>query len=484
MSWWVGLVAIVAAKFFLAIFLPLTGDEAYFALWGRHFDFGYYDHPPFAGWWLWLVLQFSDGSLAIRFAAVVVSLLPAYIVYLEFQKSSAIWKPGVFIAVLVPVFAINVFYTTDTWLFAFTILALWCYVRGWERRRQIWFFLAGLCLALAFLSKYLVAVIALSIAFHLLIFGSGRRWSMLWLVAPGIPAMALNLYWNLEHCGYNFLFYLVNRLEDGGLHIMGPLLVLVMVLYALTPWIVWQWYRDRLYQITHPWMALTGISLAIWMALSLVVPIGLHWLLPTVFLGVMSYLKGCESSLTDVNVRGITAFGALHLLTLLSFAIHPVERLIDRDLADRVEHYRFIDQFIQPLESRLAEGWLVASPSYSRAAVLGQALNSDVLVFGAGSRYGRQMDILTDWESRDGQSILVVGRGKRELESFVPFFHSVSWFEIPLMESSVQVLAGQGFQFDLYRATVLQKTITQFYQIPNGWPVMECEFISRYRHSD
>ena len=42
----------LAIKLIMAHVLPITGDEAYFILWGKHPDYGFYDHPPMVGWWL------------------------------------------------------------------------------------------------------------------------------------------------------------------------------------------------------------------------------------------------------------------------------------------------------------------------------------------------------------------------------------------------------------------------------------------------
>ena len=39
-------------RLWLSAVFPFTGDEAYFVDWGRHPDWGFYDHPPMVGWWL------------------------------------------------------------------------------------------------------------------------------------------------------------------------------------------------------------------------------------------------------------------------------------------------------------------------------------------------------------------------------------------------------------------------------------------------
>ena len=39
-------VLVLAFRFWLAAVFPITGDEAYFTVWGLMPSWGYYDHPP------------------------------------------------------------------------------------------------------------------------------------------------------------------------------------------------------------------------------------------------------------------------------------------------------------------------------------------------------------------------------------------------------------------------------------------------------
>lgn len=43
-------VALVVFRLVCAAFLPIATDEAYYAMWGRVPDFGYFDHPPVVAW--------------------------------------------------------------------------------------------------------------------------------------------------------------------------------------------------------------------------------------------------------------------------------------------------------------------------------------------------------------------------------------------------------------------------------------------------
>ena len=59
------LLVTLAIKFYLAWLIPLSGDEAYFVVWAHHPDFGYYDHPPMAGWFLQLMLFLGLNCLSL-----------------------------------------------------------------------------------------------------------------------------------------------------------------------------------------------------------------------------------------------------------------------------------------------------------------------------------------------------------------------------------------------------------------------------------
>src|ERR1700693_1144860 len=74
-QFWITVIAVLGAKILLAAALPITSDEAYFVIWAKNLDFGYYDHPPMIGWILYLFLTFGDSPLFLRLPAVFLSIL-------------------------------------------------------------------------------------------------------------------------------------------------------------------------------------------------------------------------------------------------------------------------------------------------------------------------------------------------------------------------------------------------------------------------
>jgi 4-amino-4-deoxy-L-arabinose transferase-like glycosyltransferase len=90
--------AIRAAGMFL---LPLSHDEAYYAMWSRHLDLGYFDHPPMVAWLIaafgWL-REYSE-PLAIRFGSFLLLTL-SYPVSLSLLRNLGLTGKRLFFAMM------------------------------------------------------------------------------------------------------------------------------------------------------------------------------------------------------------------------------------------------------------------------------------------------------------------------------------------------------------------------------------------------
>lgn len=477
---------VVIAKVLLAMWMPLTGDEAYFIVWGQHPALGYYDHPPLAGWWLAAVLPLSDHILAIRFAALVVSLLPAFLIYHSLRDCPLNQWSAMLIALFLPVFAINIFYTTDTWLIGFGILAMWSYVAATRDDRVVLYLVSGLCLGLAFFSKYLAVLIGLGMLVDQLIRGRHAIRNLCLILFPVLPFAAVNLWWNARHCGYNLMFNFVNRQSDADWNLSGLLTYFAMLLYVMTPWLIIGVIRHR-HSATgvaagEPrWQWLWVTPLVVLALVSLMKPVGLHWVIPVLFAFLMAANLQSWSTLWLRRAALATAvFGTLHYLILITVALVPVEQWIQPDRADRVGFYRYGNAVGADLNARLDASWVLASPSYSRGAVLSYHTKRSVPVIGAGSRYGRQSDLLHDWAVYDGEKIAVVGATEAELEGFKVFFKESRLYPVSLHgKTTYWMLQGEGFQATQYMAMINPMIAESFYQIPTWMPVSHCELIER-----
>ena len=65
----------------LGIFTEIQEDEAYYALYGEHLAWGYFDHPPMVGLMTYLSSIFFSGSLGVRFFTIIASCLSLLVMW-------------------------------------------------------------------------------------------------------------------------------------------------------------------------------------------------------------------------------------------------------------------------------------------------------------------------------------------------------------------------------------------------------------------
>ena len=64
---------------FLSATLQLHPDEAYYWLWSRRLDFGYYDHSPMIAYFIKFTTLFSQSEFCVRLSGVIGLLILSYL---------------------------------------------------------------------------------------------------------------------------------------------------------------------------------------------------------------------------------------------------------------------------------------------------------------------------------------------------------------------------------------------------------------------
>jgi len=66
----------------MAAQLPLSADEAYYWLWSRYPDWGYFDHPPMIAWLIGAgTFLLGNTVLGVRLAGLLLSVLATWLVW-------------------------------------------------------------------------------------------------------------------------------------------------------------------------------------------------------------------------------------------------------------------------------------------------------------------------------------------------------------------------------------------------------------------
>lgn len=490
----------------LAVAMPITGDEAYFYFWGRYPDiaeWGYYDHPPMIGWWLALLLLGSDAAGFLRLPVLLLPLgLAAGAAWLTARAddSGESERPAwaALLVLLAPASVWNVFITTDTPLLWWSLACVMAYVaavlastRGQRGRSLVLHALAGAFLALAFLSKYFAVLLGIAIAAHVLLARHDRgRWpGFLLLALIALIGPAYNLWWNSGQGWANVMFNLFNRHDtDGsGWSWKTPLLYAVTLAYVLTPF--------ALLALNRYWREVSAaarrqpaISAVLWLSLlpftlfallSLVKQIGLHWLLSFVPL----LLVALAASLPLPALRRLAQwFGGcalLHLLVIAIVAVLPLqtwEKVRQYDGIVLTFRSQDVLRHLQPY----ADDFTFAADGYSNAVTHGYNARRYFLVFGPGSSHARHDDLLTDFRTLAGKNILTLRKTEPDLADYQPYFRSVEVQSFVEHGVTFYMVLGRGFDYPAYRDKVLREVKDRFYRIPKFLPIRSCYFAERY----
>ncbi|MEO5960535.1 MAG: glycosyltransferase family 39 protein, partial [Opitutaceae bacterium] len=284
-----------AVKLLLAAIVPFTTDEAYFVLWGRRLDYGYYDHGAMTGWWMWFMLLFGDSAFLLRLPAVAVSQFAGWGLWRMLRPidpAKAGWAATLYLVSPLNLFIFPI--TTDTPLLFFSVVAVMFTLRGVQGGRLIDYGLAGLALGFAFLSKYFAVLLGVSFAVLLLgCVGRPRIKELAILLSGIVPGVAVNVAWNYHHSWTNILFNLYTRQEKTGFSLVPPLLFLGTIAVLAGPGVIRALLRPQSHDAisaSTAWRSLRAngsivlaLAFAFPMAIFLVVAfgheIGVHWVL-------------------------------------------------------------------------------------------------------------------------------------------------------------------------------------------------------------
>ena len=482
--------ATLAFRAWLAAVVPFTGDEAYFLVWGQQPAIGYYDHPPMIGWLLALLAPLSLAEWVLRLPSLVLPVALAFAARAALARWSgspqATADLAATLVLLVPMNVWNVLITTDTPLILFSFFAIVVFARAAQLRSNGAFFVAGVFLGLAFLSKYFAVLLGLGMIAWALFPRDGRpKWAPLGLVFLGaLPAGLLNLYWNYEACWSNVMFNAMNRHEGAALSWTNPLLFIAAMAYLAAPLLWYAWKERRAIAATlgdpghralvFAWL----VPFLVFAMLSPMKKIGLHWLLSFVPPLVLTLAIVLPQEKLVRCAKFFAVFAVLHAIVAVVLAAVPLETWKSNRL-----YSRLVLQFrTAEVVGKLApyKGYEPATDNYTLSSILSYHAGRYFFVFGAGTSHARHDDIVTDVRSFDGRDIVIVRRDPPPEGDYRPYFKSVEFKTFEVSGTTIHLVLGRGFDYPAYREGVLKQVRDRWYRIPAALPFGACYFCERY----
>jgi 4-amino-4-deoxy-L-arabinose transferase-like glycosyltransferase len=210
-------------KMYLSATLQLHPDEAYYWMWSRHLDFGYFDHAPLIAYAIRLTTLLSQQELWVRFTGILGALVTsviAWVLTMQLFHDRKIASASVIMLNVLPInLAGTLLITPDVPAFLFWGLTIYFY---WQivatGKVRYWYFM-GCAFGLSLLSKYTGVLIAPCLFLFMLVTDE-RRWFK--TIHPylafilGCAFFLPVLYWNSEHRWISFAYQLGHGL--GGAH--------------------------------------------------------------------------------------------------------------------------------------------------------------------------------------------------------------------------------------------------------------------------
>ena len=489
------LVVVALFRLILSAWLPMTGDEAYFVLWGKNLDYGYYDHTPFVGWLIATFLTISDAAWWLRLPSVLLPLILAYAIFkiLEHRKAD-VAALAALTFLFAPVNVINVLITTDTSLVFFSFISSWYFYRalseaGKSRNDYSYFLLSGLFLGLAFISKYFAVLLGVTYGIYILFFQRNRR-SIIGLgliVLTVLPFVLLNLWWNYNNCWSNILFNIYNRASSNSDSLANFLSYLGIISYLLSPVLLFYIFKNRnqfknVFKEKHSqiYFWLLVIPLAIFLIVLIRKAIGLHWLFsfyPFFFIAFSGLLTVKQWRNGYYFMLGLSF---LHVLFIVALLVLPIDTFTSKNKTLQNLAVGFYPEKLLAELEQYKNDYTFGMVSYGMASVISYYAENRFIIFSEGSVHARADDKLTDYKSLNGKNILLVKRSLENIEKDGRFFKSYERKHIDINGIGFEVLLGKGFKYDLYRKEVLSEVNKKFYVIPDWLPVGQCGFKEKY----
>jgi 4-amino-4-deoxy-L-arabinose transferase-like glycosyltransferase len=482
-------VAIISIfKLLILFMLPLTGDEAYFIIWGDHPMAGYYDHPPMVGWLIYLMRFFSESHIFYRMFSFVTTFIIGYVIYaiakIHVKKEIAFLVALTFLASPIDLFL--VMFTNDIPLLLFGSLGTLFVLLSVHKKEWLRYsVLAGIFLGLCFLSKYFAAFLMLGLLLFLLLNYRAKAFKNIAVIAVvSLLFVAQNLYFNYNSCWNNILFNFFSRTTQSHYHLSGVINYILILLYLLTPWGVYYLFKERGSFQRSPLLTLLSsvllLSLGIFLLVALKNKVGLHWFLlfvPYLFLLFSFLSKEKLQHLITYNAR----FTYVHIALALLILFMPLSLFKEHKKYSHITLFTQTEAICQALdENHIGR---LFTYGYTTASILSYHCKRDVKVLYNTNKFGRLDDKLLDVRTLNGKDFDFIDKrafNQRDRALFKSTCKSISISDLHVNDSTYYRFSCHDFNYEAYKKAILDTQKELYYTIPSWLPTGKCYFLDRY----
>jgi hypothetical protein len=475
-------------KIILSQIIPVTGDEAYYAIWGIFPSGGGYDHTPMIAWLLYPFLLISKSPIILRLPMVLSTSIIGLVIYLYLKSEDNIKAAKAAVIFLIsPLSMCAVLITTDTPVILFSFLSGVCVLQALRKNDHLgWFALGGLCLGLAFFSKYFAVLLALGYFVYFIFIAPNRRRLLgLFILFLGVlPFGIQNLYWNYNHAWANILFNIYNRNTENHFGIGTVLTYILTLFYIFTPPLFYYLikYRKHFFEKSAINIFMV-VPLIFFFILSFTREIGLHW--PLSFITFAYIWAGIYLSKNELQktIKFLLWFTGAHLVLILAILLAPMSLIQKLPISEKFYVklvYFFKHKEIRDHLNKYNQDYIFTSLNYVHDCMMFYDSGYYSPVFGVGDVHGREDDLITDFNHYANKNFLIFYSRHPRPEEYQPYFDQTEVHVFQMYGATFYYVLGQDFNYPLYRDNVLRKINDTYWQIPTYLPHKPSFYCEKY----
>ena len=470
---WTFFLAFHAVQFFLVLVNPfsLSGDESHYWQWSKSLDISYYSKGPLMAYLISASTSlFGDTEFAVRAPALLCSVLTSLVLYSGLKVVSgaqAALLTFILIRTSVFFFTLGLFMTSDPPAILFWLGSLVLSYKAVTEDKQISWVLAGLCAAVAVLSKYTALVIFPSLLFFLLFTPALRKHilSLGFIVGALLSFAGLipTIFWNMKNSWVNFshnaghvvsqkgfalkLKYLPELL-GGQIGLIGPLLFVILVwslVIGLKKWREGDSIAGLFVSFCLPLLVVClGVSLGKRVYANWPMPLWLSLFFLFSYL-VSSFKEQRESTLfkkilkPSIYLNSFLCLVCALLFMGVTFGL-PVKVLTTKKLAGWSE----LGAHVAKVQQEIDKESVIIADSYELASSLSFYMpNRPKTYCGVfGGRRMNQFDVWAGWDEIKGKNAIIVLKITENQDYLSEYFDSVR----PLERDFDVYYAGENFK--------------------------------------
>jgi hypothetical protein len=223
--------------------LEIHADEAYYWLYSRFLDWGYFDHPPMVAIFIRIGDSIVHSEFGLRLMTVLSSTLSLYILWCIIKRYAVEARWFILVVSGIFIFHIYGFTTTpDAPLFLFTTLFYLIYQKYIEEDKVKWALLLALTIACLLYSKYHgILLIGFTVLANIKLLQRKTFWvivvlsvilyvpHILWQANHGYPSVNYHLF---EQSTYHYQFSQTWTYFPGQLLMAGPIIGIFLFYYG------------------------------------------------------------------------------------------------------------------------------------------------------------------------------------------------------------------------------------------------------------